>query len=179
MSSNYRPENDITPELKSEGMQWYQEMIGALRWAIEIGRVDILHEVAVMSTYTAMPRLGHLEEVLHIFGYLKTHRKFRIMFDSGFPKINKGKFKSYDWEEFYKNTIEDIPPNKPKEGGKPVSISMFVDASHGSDTKNRKSQTGLLIFVNKAPIMWYSKRQPTVEFLPAGRREFLLERFSY
>ena len=24
MSSNNRPENDITPELKSEGMQWYQ-----------------------------------------------------------------------------------------------------------------------------------------------------------
>ena len=168
MSSNYRPESDISPELKSDGMQWYQEMIGALRWAVEIGRVDILHEVAVMSTYTAMPRLGHLEEVLHIFGYLKSHRKFRIMFDSGYPIFREGKFKSYEWEEFYRNVQEDIPPNKPKERSKAISISMFVDASHGSDTKNRKSQTGLLIFVNKSPIMWYSKRQPTVEVSTFG-----------
>ena len=27
----------------------------------------------------------------------------------------------------------------------------------------RQSQTGILIFVNRAPVIWYSKRQNTVE----------------
>ena len=40
---------------------------------------------------------------------------------------------------------------------------MFVDANHAGNTKDRRSQTGILLFINKAPIQWYSKRQSTVE----------------
>ena len=40
---------------------------------------------------------------------------------------------------------------------------MFVDANHTGNVKNRRSQRGVLIFVNKAPIHLYSKRQATVE----------------
>ena len=44
-----------------------------------------------------------------------------------------------------------------------MTTHCFVDASHGSDRATRRSQTGILIFCNKAPVMWYSKRQNTVE----------------
>jgi hypothetical protein len=44
-----------------------------------------------------------------------------------------------------------------------MSTHCFVDASHGSDLMTRRSQTGILIFCNKAPIIWHSKRQNTVE----------------
>ena len=43
-SHGYRPELDATSELKEDGVQWYQELIGSLRWAAELGRVDILLE---------------------------------------------------------------------------------------------------------------------------------------
>ena len=36
----YRPELDATAELKENGVTWYQELIGMLRWAVEIGRVS-------------------------------------------------------------------------------------------------------------------------------------------
>ena len=42
LANGYRPEVDVTPELKADGLQYYQELIGVLRWAIEIGRLDIL-----------------------------------------------------------------------------------------------------------------------------------------
>ena len=71
ISSGYRPELDITPKLNAEGLQKYQEMIGMLRWAVELGRFDMLLETAMMSTHLALPRVGHLEQVYHIFGYLK------------------------------------------------------------------------------------------------------------
>jgi hypothetical protein len=66
---------ETSAELKADGVQYFQELIGVLRWAVEIGRVDILLEVSLLSTYLAMPREGHLEQALHIFGYLKIHPK--------------------------------------------------------------------------------------------------------
>ena len=44
-----------------------------------------------------------------------------------------------------------------------ASVSVFVDASHRSNKVDRRSQTGILIFINRAPILWHSKRQPSVE----------------
>ena len=44
LAYGYRPELDVTPELKADGLRQYQELIGILRWAVELGRVDILME---------------------------------------------------------------------------------------------------------------------------------------
>ena len=45
MSSDYRPELDATEELDGNDITMFQDLIGDLRWATEIDRVDILHEV--------------------------------------------------------------------------------------------------------------------------------------
>ena len=47
--------------------------------------------------------------------------------------------------------------------GHGVVVTCFVDANHGGNLKDQKIQTGVLIFINKAPIYWYSKSQPTVQ----------------
>ena len=51
----------------------------------------------------------------------------------------------------------------PEARGNAVVTTCFVDANHARDKKDRCSQTGVLIFINKAPIHWYSKKQSTVE----------------
>ena len=116
-----------------------------------------------MSSHLALPREGHIDQVFHIFGYLKKRKKLRLLFDCGDPKISKNRFKTYDWQEFYRDAKEAIPSNMPEARGLSVSTSCFVDADLAGDKSTRRSQTGILIFVNKAPIHWYSKRQPTVE----------------
>ena len=88
LSSGYRPELDATAELKAEDVQWFQELIRMLRRAVEIGRVDILFKTAIMSKHMALPREGHLEQLLHIYGYLKQKKKLRIAFDPDQPQIN-------------------------------------------------------------------------------------------
>lgn len=163
LASDYRPEFDASPELKSDGIQVYQELIGVLRWAVELGRVDILLETALMSTYMAMPREGHLQQIYRIFGYLKSHPKRKLAFDPQHPRISELRFKQYDWHDFYRDAAEAIPGDMPEPRGNIMSTHCFVDASHGSDRATRRSQTGILIFCNKAPIIWYSKRQNTVE----------------
>ena len=47
---SYRPEMDCTGELKADGLQWYQELIGSLSWAVEISRVDILLETTIFPS---------------------------------------------------------------------------------------------------------------------------------
>ena len=51
----------------------------------------------------------------------------------------------------------------PEPRGHPISTSAFADADLAGHKITRRSQTGVLIFCNKAHIHWYSKRQPTVE----------------
>ena len=58
LPSDYRPELETSGKLKKDGVQTYQELIGVLRWAVELGRVVILLKVSLMATYMAMPREG-------------------------------------------------------------------------------------------------------------------------
>ena len=146
LPKDYRPELETSAELKADGVQLYQEMIGVLRWAVEIGRVDVLIETSLMSTYLAMPRVGHLEQLYHMFGYLKTHPKRKLAFDAQHPRIYERRFNDHDWFDFYQDAKEAIPPDMSKPRGNVTSTHCFVNASHGSDHQNRRSQTGILIF---------------------------------
>jgi hypothetical protein len=41
MSTKYRPELDVSPVLNAERANYFQSQIGVLRWAVEIGCIDI------------------------------------------------------------------------------------------------------------------------------------------
>jgi hypothetical protein len=55
--------------------------------------------------------------------------------------------------------------------------SCFVDTDHAGCQVTRWLHTGVLIFVNRAPILWYSKRQNTVESSTIGS-EFVAMRIA-
>ena len=44
-----------------------------------------------------------------------------------------------------------------------VQLNCFVDADHARNQITQRSHTGVLLFVCRAPIIWYSKQQNTVE----------------
>mgnify|MGYP003326537431 FL=1 len=165
MSSGYRPELDVTEELGAEETQYYQELMGILRWATELGRVDILTEVSMLSSYQANPRQGHMEQLLHIFSYIKRKPKMSLYFNHEYPRIDESSFNHniQPFREHYRDAMEEEPFNQPSPRGRPVVMVAYVDASHAANKVTRRSHTGYIIFVNKAPIVWYSKRQNTVE----------------
>ena len=177
MQSNYRPELDTTPELKLEGIRYYQELIGILRWAIELGRIDIAMIVSMLSSHLALPREGHLQQVYHVFGFLKARPKRTLAFDPQHPDIDEKRFIKCDWHDFYRGAKESIPGDAPMARGNVVSTHCFVDADHAGNRVTRRSQTGILLFVNRAPIVWFSKRQNTVETSTFGS-EFVAMRIS-
>ena len=49
-----------------------------------------------------------------------------------------------------------------------MSTHCFVEANHAGDKTTRWSIIGILIFCNRAPIIWHSKRQNGVETLKFG-----------
>jgi hypothetical protein len=160
MTLEYKPELDESNKLDKNGITMYQELIGELRWAIEIGRVDILHEVSLLSSYQASPCKGHLEQLIHIFEFLKQKPKLTLYFDPSDPQIDPTTFNGSTAEEF-KDIYRDAQEQKPDH--MPIPRGWVVDSSHAQDKKTRRSHTGFVIFVNRVPIIWYSKRQNTVE----------------
>jgi hypothetical protein len=160
----YRPEVDVSPELNPAMGNRFQQLIGILRWAVEIGRVDILLEVALLSPYLANPRTGHLEAAYQIFSYLAQHLDAPMAFDDLTPVYNMTAFQQTDWSEsIYKDATEELPPKMPEPLGLPVIMTCFVDANHAEDQVTRRSQTGFIIYLNNAPVDWFSKKQNTVE----------------
>jgi hypothetical protein len=168
--TGYKPEINVTEELDSTLSSRYLQLIGILRWAVEIGRIDIFLETSLLSQYQAQPRFGHLEAVYHIFAYLKKHPDMgKLAYDSHQPDIDEKVFNNNaDWAEFYGDVTEELPPNMPKPWGHPVTTSAFVDANHAGNIVTRRSYSGIFIFVQNAPIIWFSKRQNTVEAATFG-----------
>ena len=72
-SADYKPELDTSEIVNSKVGNFYQNMIGILRWLCELGRLDILLETSLLSQYMVEPRMGHVNQALHVFNYLKSH----------------------------------------------------------------------------------------------------------
>jgi hypothetical protein len=180
LPASYKPELDLSRELGPELTSRYRQLIGILRWAVELGRVDTYYEVATLSHYLASPREGHLEAAYHIFAYLKAHPKFSMVFDPKDIKLDESAFANVsvnEWKEFYGDVAEELPPRMPEPKGNAVDITCFVDANHAGNVVTRRSHTGILIFVQNAPILWFSKQQNTVESSSFGS-EFVALRIA-
>ena len=139
-------------------------MIGILRWSIKLGRIDIITGMSFLSPFNVSPREGHLEVAYCVFEYLYSHKNGgRVVFDDDLPKVKEKQFKEVDWKHIYGDVTEDIPCNMSEPRGNTVIISMFTVAAFIGDLVTRRSQSGILIFINRTPVTWYSKRQNIVE----------------
>jgi hypothetical protein len=177
MTPGYRPELDVSPLLEDDQASYYMSLIGILQWAVELGRIDIYIDVALLSSYMAQPRVGHLQEVLHVFSYLKCHENSKLVFNQFPQSWDDTQFHVFDWTSFYRDVKENIPPNASEPRGNAVQMNVFVDADHAGNRVTRRSQTGILLYLNSAPISWFSKAQVTVETSTFGS-EFIAMRIA-
>jgi hypothetical protein len=130
---------------------------------VDLVRIDIITEVSMLSTYICLPREGHLEAVSHVFAYLSLHQNARVVFDPTYPAVDMGTFINTDWKYMYGDVKEMITSYAPVPRGKEVGLRFFVDSDHAGEKIARCSRTGFVIYLNMAPIVWFSKRQSTVE----------------
>ena len=172
------PELDNSEELGAEGIKQYQSMIGALQWAVSLGRLDITTAVMTMSGYRVAPRQGHLDRCKRIYGYLSKMRHSQIRINTGEPDFSGLTTPVYDWKNtVYGDTSEEIPHDIPEPLGKFVTLTTYVDANLYHDMISGRSVTGILHLINKTPFDWYSKKQATVETATYGS-EFVAARHA-
>ncbi len=171
LKSGYCPEIDVSDELDDVNLAYYQSLIGILRWMVELWRIDITCEVSMMASHMALPRSGHLEQLYHMFTYLKQCHNTELVFDPSDRSFNKGQFDKLDWSSSkYGDVQEELPMNAPEPRGLGFVMLAYVDANHAGNVITRRLQTGYLIFLNNAPIYWTSKKQATIETSSFGAK---------
>jgi len=125
--------------------------------------VDIITEVLKMAFQMASPREGHLDALMHIFGFLQINHNSRVAYDPSYPTIDMNVFKPNDWKSFYGNVKESIPSNVPEPHGKDVDLRLYVDSDHAGEKRTRRLRMGFFVFMNTALVQWFSKQKVTIE----------------
>ena len=111
-------------------------------------------------------REGHLEQVFHIFSYLRKWHNTELVFDPSDPIIDKAEYETNDWTSLEFGHVqgkEALPENMPEPRGLGFTMSALVDADHAFDTVTRRSRIGFLVYLNNSSIYWYSKKQLSSE----------------
>ena len=145
LEKNDHPELDDTKELEASEITKYLSMIGALQWAISLGRFDILTPVMSMGSFRAAPREGHLLCLKRIYGYLRKFRHGAIRICTGIPDYSHLPDKEYDWVySVYGNVKEQVPYDAPEPLGKEVVTTTYEDANLYHDMLTGGAVTGVL-----------------------------------
>ena len=164
MTKGDHPELDMSEELGSSDRELYQMLIGMARWAIQLGRIDIMFAVSALDRFATAPRQGHFDRILKVWGYLKKFPNRAFCINPAIPpEYDDLEDMQFEWVEQYPEACEEIPVTAIPPKGPKVVISCFVDSDHAHDKENRRSVTGFIILINSMPYMWYCKRQGSVE----------------
>ena len=63
-----------------------------------------------------------------------------------------------EWKDFYPNAQEMMTRHMSEALGNYVVIKAYFDANHAGNMANGRSHSGIIIYVNNAPVIWYSKQ---------------------
>ena len=118
----YRPELYVSLVLNPKETQEYQWFIGIARWIIELGRVDILCEVSLLSSHLVMPQKLHMEALMGILFYIENSYGKTIVVDAIIPKVDTLMVIETNWLKiiYDEDTQEEILANTPEPLGKPI-----------------------------------------------------------
>ena len=100
METGDHPEMDETDLLIGSDIPIYQMLLGCAQWAVTLGRFDIQYATNTMARFGSMPRQGHMQRCLRIFGYLKHNYKGRIVFNPTSPYLDSMTFQTNDWTDY-------------------------------------------------------------------------------
>jgi hypothetical protein len=122
---------------------------------VKLGRVDICCEVSMLSSHLALLHEGHLQQVYHMFAYVKYHHNAELVFDPSEPEVDQSHFKIKDWitSEMTEGLSKILPVHMSEPRGLGFTMRAYIDGDHATDYMTRKSRSGFLVLLNSAPIL--------------------------
>ena len=149
LEKNYHPELDNSEFCNEEQIMKYMSMIGQLQWAIILCRYDILAHVMSMSRFRLAPKIGHLERMKRLCGYLAKTKHSAIRYRTKELHYSHLTKQEYKWTRtVYRDAKEEIPKDIPKPLGKRVITTTYLDTNLLHDILTGKSDTAVLYVVN-------------------------------
>ncbi|MGH2412903.1 MAG: reverse transcriptase domain-containing protein, partial [Microcystaceae cyanobacterium] len=168
--TDWHPEMYTSPLLNDTKRREYQQLLGIGIWLVTIGRIDITFAITSLSRYTHIAREEHFDDLVRVFKYLNKYPNRYLTFEDGellleFPLQMKEiwKKKREEMKSYYVDATDEWDPSFPQPAGRSSRITVFVDADHASNLADRRSITGIIIFVDNALYKYVSKRQGTIE----------------
>ena len=147
----YRTGIDATNVLGDDLQSSYLQLIGVLRWAIELGRIDIITKVSVIYQNQCNPREGQLDGLYRIFWYLKykfssgnNYNVVRLVYYARQPEVDNRLFTQsaqYQCNYFYPDAEDLLLPNMTKPRGCSMKVRTYVDADHAGNLATRRYHT--------------------------------------
>ena len=94
----------------------------------------------MLSSHLDLPREVYLNQVFHIFSYLKKYHNTKLVFDTSDMCVKESYFELEDWTSSEFNNIQgndELPPNMPQPRVLGFIISAKVYSEHAYDTLTR------------------------------------------
>jgi hypothetical protein len=130
---------------------------------MELGCIDIVTEVYLLSSHLFLPREGHLYAACHFFAHLALNHNARVVCDPTHPQIDEGVLINTNWKAMYGDVNEAALIDAISPLGKEVDLCLYVISDHAGEDFTWCSRTGFVIYLNTAQIVWFYKKQPARE----------------
>ena len=87
-----------------------------------------------MSSFRFTPRIGYLELLIRIIGYISKMREVKLHFRVSLPHYLDISYVQYDWEKsIYVDNKEALPHDDPIALSNPVIMTHYVDTNLYND----------------------------------------------
>ena len=93
------PELYTSEHLYSDVVQKYQSMIGEIKWAESLGRLDVNIVVTTLASVRAEPRQGHFDSCKRVISYLAKFKWATIRIRTEEPDFTSTPITPHDWED--------------------------------------------------------------------------------
>jgi hypothetical protein len=117
-------------------------VVGSLLYIATVTRPDIAYAAAAAARYLSQPTKELLDSAMHVVKYMKYTEQFKLAFGA---RRNAKPVRLYGL------------PSAPS-----FPTLAYRDADYANCVETRRSVTGIVITVDGTPVVWASRKQPTV-----------------
>jgi hypothetical protein len=131
------------PPLSEDESLLYPATVGSLLYIATVSRPDIAFAASSLARYLAAPTRELLDAALYAVRYLKATADISLVFGA-------------------RRNMTVLGTNGLSNGGKGFQAIAYGDADFANCEETRRSITGIVVTLDGTPVVWASRKQPTV-----------------
>ncbi|KAL7552083.1 hypothetical protein ACHAWF_018351 [Thalassiosira exigua] len=108
--------------------------------------------------------MRHLTAAISVFEFLKAFPNRKIRVDRrDLPFFAEVGEPDETVKDLYPGAFKELDERFPEALGPELQTSVWFDSDHGHSHATKRSCTGLVVYVGRTPVHWFSKRQTSIQ----------------